>query len=40
MLEEIVQLFYIPWVFWGVPLLIAIGIELAKRLRGHRPRGE
>lgn len=35
MLERIVQLFYEPWIFWGLPLLIALGIELGKRLRGH-----
>lgn len=36
MLEHIVQLFYVPWIFWGLPLLIAVGLELGKRLRGHR----
>ncbi len=43
MLEQIVAWFYIPWVFWSVPLLLAIGVEIhrrwpvLRRLRGrHR----
>ena len=40
MLERIVALFYVPWIFWSVPFLLAIGIELSRRWLVHRmPRG-
>jgi len=28
MLEDLSEWFYNPWVFWGVPLLIAVVLEL------------
>lgn len=39
MLETIVNLFYVPWIFWGVPLVLAVVIELLRlRRRRRRPR--
>ena len=36
MLEAVANLFYNPYVYWGVPLLIALGLQLAGRLRAYR----
>ena len=35
MLEALANLFYEPYVYWGVPLLIALGLQVAGRLRGR-----
>lgn len=37
-LESIAQLFYLPWIFWGVPFLFAAAIEIYSRLRRGRTR--
>ncbi len=34
MLETVSELFYDPWVFWGVPLLLAVLGGLFQRRRG------
>lgn len=36
MLERIVALFYIPWVFWSLPFLLALAIELYRRSPARR----
>ena len=36
MLEALANLFYDPYVYWGLPLLIALGLQIAGRLRAHR----
>ena len=38
MLERIVAVFYIPWVFWGAPLLLATMIEVHRAWRMRRAR--
>ncbi len=35
MLETVSELFYDPWVFWGVPLVLAILWGLFTHRRGH-----
>jgi len=35
-LERIVAVFYIPWVFWGAPLLLAALIEVQRAWRLRR----
>jgi len=35
MLEDLLELFYNPWVFWGVPLLIALALEIIARWRAR-----
>ncbi len=37
MLESLANLFYDPLFFWGLPLLIAVALEVARRLRGKAP---
>ncbi len=36
MLETLANLFYDPYVYWGLPLLIALGLQIAGRLRGRK----
>lgn len=36
MLEALANLFYDPYVYWGVPLLIALGLQVAGCLRARR----
>ncbi len=36
MLEAFANLFYDPWVFWGTPIVLAVGRELVLRLRRTR----
>ena len=38
MLETVVNLFYVPWIFWGVPLVVAVLIELVHLARRRRNR--
>lgn len=38
MLEAIVNLFYVPWIFWGVPFVLAAVIELVRLRRRRRRR--
>ena len=37
MLESLANLFYDPLFFWGLPLLIGVSLEVARRLRGKTP---
>jgi len=36
MLETVVNLFYVPWIFWGVPLVVAVLIELGRYSRRRK----
>ena len=36
MLDAVANLFYDPYVYWGLPLLIALGLQVAGRLRARR----
>lgn len=38
-LERVSALFYDPWVFWGLPLLLALLIEGIRKRRTGRRRG-
>ena len=35
MLEALSELFYDPWIFWGVPLVLAIGLAGVRWLRAR-----
>lgn len=37
MLERLSDIFYDPWVFWGVPLLLAVVLEGWRRRRRAKP---
>jgi cytochrome c-type biogenesis protein CcmH/NrfF len=39
MLEQLSNLFYDPWVFWGLPLVLAVVPVVLRRAR-RRPRRE
>ena len=38
MLERLADLFYDPWVFWGVPLILAVLWSGWRRIAGRRRR--
>ena len=35
MFEYLAELFYNPWIFWGVPVIIALVLEVIERWRTY-----